>query len=153
MGVVADERLGAELAEEGVHHTCQIHPQEGGQAAEAAVGAAMDAADSSRWGRQETLAASVSELGPVASEDLVRGSFLRRNREQVCPCSLLHQFVFDWEAVATTPDYGRVLIGFLVSVPILPLLLHGTAWPTCGQQVPEAGVREMVILVIEMDEL
>lgn len=161
--MVADERLGAELAEEGVHHPRQVDPDEGGQAAETAVGATMDAANSAmRWGSQQVLAAraGAGELGPVASEELVRGCFLGRDGEQVCSCSLLHQSVFNWEAVTIPPDYGWIIVlryFFFGLNPILTrrlsLLLHRTAWPACGQQVPEAGVRQMGILVVEVGEL
>lgn len=108
--MVADERLGPELAKEGVHHAYEIHPDEGGQAAEAAVSAAMDAPNSARRGRQVVLAASAGELGPVASEELVRGRSLGGDREQVCACSLLYKPVFDGEAVTATPDYKILVI-------------------------------------------
>lgn len=153
----ADERLGPELAEEGVHHPGQVDPEDSGQAAEAAVGAAVDAAHSARWGRQLMLAARAGELGPVTSEELVWRRFLGGNRQQVRSRSLLHEPVLNRETVAAPPDYRQVIvIGFLLGFPVLrplPLLLHGTAWPACGQQVPETRIREMAILIVEMGEL
>lgn len=148
MGTVTQEvGLRTKLAEEGVQSAGEVHPDESGQTAEAAVGAAMDATMVVTRCKRDSIIAS--ELCPVACEKLIRRRFLRGRREQISSCCLLHQSVLYRRSVTSCPvENLNLCLGIALS-------LHGTAGSAirCRQQVLQTRVRKVRAFLIEPHQL
>lgn len=101
--VTQEVSLRTKLAEEGVQSACEVQPDESRQAAEAAVGAAMDATMVvvTRSSKRDSIIAC--ELRPVACEKLIRRRFLRGCRKQISSCCLLHQSVLNRRSITPCP--------------------------------------------------
>lgn len=153
--------LGTQVGEQGAKGTGEIHPEEGRQAAKASI--ATSTATPSRGRSPQVLRAhrlllellSFEAAGspsgqpcPVAREELIRRGLGRRGWQKICSCGTLHETVLDGRPVAEELIVVVIimllacLLHYFQALALQPL--HGAGGPVRRQQVPEAGVGEVV---------
>jgi hypothetical protein len=147
-------RLRSNTAEEAAKDAGQVKPEEAGKAAEAtAVRAAIEVTRTMHRGKlliagMTMNTAGGGELSPIVCKKLVRRCALCCCRKEISTCSLLHKTVLDWKSCSTWP-VGIIFLLFSVTCQAFSsLLLNGTDWPACWHQVPQASVREVVVVPI-----